>query len=146
MSDELEEVNADEVAELERLAELATQAVAAEKLRAPDRRPTQAQVEAEWRKTPKGAPMSTHESWDEAQRAATAKRQPPPPLRPFVDVATVEAHLQVLDARLQQIEAQTRHTMLLTMVLSERFQVTVNEYGDALAKTEKAEQAAKGHS
>jgi hypothetical protein len=65
---------------------------------------------------------------------------PPPPLRPFVDVATVEAHLQALDARYEALEKQSRHIMLLVMLLGDRFHITPEEYRRAELKVAAIEQ------
>ena len=66
MASELEEVSADEVAELERLAADAVEAGKAAKLQPPERRPLDTRL------------MSTHEAIDAARAAREGK---PPPLR-----------------------------------------------------------------
>lgn len=106
MSDEIPSVDAAELAELDRIA------------RENDIKPQEPPPIAI---RPKGGAVP-------AGTRVAEPLQPPPPLRPFVDVATVEAHLHALDAKLVALEKQTRHVMILVMLLGDRFHVTPEEY------------------
>lgn len=63
-------------------------------------------------------------------------------LEALVEATAVDARLAALDRLAQRIEAQVRHTMLLTMALAERFQITAEEYDKSMAMTQRVEQGA----
>jgi hypothetical protein len=122
MTDTLEEVPLDEVAELERIAEAAAQAA---KLQKPERRPLDKATNAAELAAARGA------NW--------VLPQPPPPLRPYVDTAEVNAHLTQLSERLTRLEDQVTHTMLLVMILGDHARITTAEYNAARAKLAQVE-------
>ena len=63
-------------------------------------------------------------------------------LEALVEATAVDARLAALDLRMQRVEAQTRHTMLLAMCLAERFTITARDYDRAVAQTQRAEHGA----
>jgi len=65
-------------------------------------------------------------------------------LVPLVEAAAIEARLDAQDAMLREIHAQVRHTMLLTMLLTDRFNVTAKEYDAAERMAVQAAQRAQG--
>lgn len=118
-----------------------------------DRETQQAQRELQ---TPERRPIDNHAEDEGSNPSRLARMDPvvtgrgvaPPradiPLVPFISAEAVDQRLRGLEAQLQVIEAQTRHTMLLTMIFADRNNVTEKEYERAMAMAQRSEQAAKG--
>jgi hypothetical protein len=134
MADEIPAVDAAEVAALADAAEPHPQAA--------ERERQEREVTRELRETRQRNGVDQHPP-DLAQ-APGADWKPEPSTRGVAAQLALAAEIAAMAERLERMEAQMRHTMLLVMVLAERAHVDATEYDKATAQMRRADTAAKG--